>query len=184
MDIGAYTNIAILGRKEQERSSWKMGTDTGSSAWNVEGGHSQQLTGKCRGLSRLPEKVPADRLRLWQPGRCGEASVNPSSALRFHATTFGEWWSQLFFRFQIYMVFFHWQTLSWTTQGMGYWQVSLFSSSAPIVENRGALGGVMPSKDPPSHTCCSILPEHHSPHTYTLSPLVQPSWKTQPIVSV
>ena len=73
-------------------------------------------------------------VRQCVPNACGEASVNPTSALRFDATAFGEWWSQLLFCFQSYVVFFHWQALSWTTQGKGYWETSLFLACPPIAE--------------------------------------------------
>lgn len=79
-------------------------------------------------------------VRQCVPNACGEASVNPTSALRFDATAFGERWSQLLFCFQ--SLSSHW---------------------------RGGLGGQWLATDPPSHTCSSILMEHCSSHSYLSS---------------
>ena len=108
--------------------------------------------------SKMPGKAPANCLSLWQSDKCtpnasGEASVNPTSALLFDATAFGESWSHLLIPLigELHPGWHRERTL----RGV------LVPALPPIAKG---LGWAMPCNR--SITRCSILLEHYSFHSY------------------
>ena len=148
-----------------------MRTDPDASAWNIQDGRFQQLTGKCYDFQKCLRKLLLTALV------CGSEAVCPKclwrSLCESHLCS-QVWCNRLWRMVESAPLLFPElcgflslasSVLDHTGKGiLGDIIVPSLSSHC-----RGGLGGRWLATDPASHTCCSSLMEHCSSHSYLSS---------------